>query len=342
MIRLIKRNSLIIIFVSILLFLSNVCMVNATEAPALALKPIYPKNQILDNGIFFVNTKPGTIQNLDLSLINLSSDKQVMTITPTSAYTTNGGAISYDNTKKFPKDKSLKYKFSNLSIKKKYTVSLAPNKATTIRTQVRIPKNHYKGIILGSLYVQPKVDEEYYKKSGASITNRFAIAMPVYLRDLNKKVVPKLTLGDVGFKQTNRNGIVYSHLYNEEPTTSTNMIMNNKIYRKGDPSHILSSSKETGMSLAPNSNFIYSNNVNSNLMIPGTYHIHIKAKDGNNNHWTIDKDFSVSFRQALEYDANKIWWWLILLILLILVIFILVYIIYKQNKKHKNVKYKDD
>ncbi|TPR37879.1 DUF3324 domain-containing protein [Apilactobacillus micheneri] len=340
-----KKNFLFLIF-SLLLFSSltlffNQSNVYATNAPALALKPIYPNNQIMKNGIFFVDTKPGDVQDLDLSLINLSNEKQDMIVYPTTAYTTNGGAISFDNTKRFPKDHSLKYKFSDLSIKKKYRVTLQPNKATTVKVQVRIPKKHYEGIILGSLYVKPKLDEAYYKQNGASITNKFAVAMPVYLRDRNIKVVPKLTLGKVGFKQQNRNGIIYSHLYNEQPTTSTNMTMSNKIYRKGDSSHILSSAKETGMSLAPNSNFTYDNYVNSNLMIPGTYHIHIDAKDGNNNHWKIDKDFNVSFEQALEYNAKKIWWWLIIIIILLILILLLVYIIYRQHKKHKTLEDKD-
>ena len=312
---------------------------NASQGPSIAVKPNYTKNQIKQDGVIFVQTKPGQTQQISLNIVNLSKSSQSFSIEPTTAFTSGGGAIALNPTKNLPVDKTLKYKFKDLvQDGKKQTINLGPNKSTNVNFNVKAPDKTYNGVILGGLYIKPQLPPEAAKLKGVSVNNKFALAMPVYLRDNNNQPIkPKLTAQTIKPGKVANQPVIYTKLANEKPTTINQMQIKDKIYRKSDPSKILSKSNQNGLSMAPNSNFNFTNQFGKNALLPGNYHLSLKASDNNGNKWTIEKDFHITITQAAINNANKNWWWIILLIILLILILILCYVLYRQHRKQKNL-----
>ncbi|USS90359.1 DUF916 domain-containing protein [Fructilactobacillus carniphilus] len=310
-------------------------VVHATPGPGVAVKPNYPATEIERGGSFFFKTKPGEPQTITMDVANLANYSQTLRIEPTTAYTSKDGAITY-NPGKVPHDKTLKYKMRDLIKEKKQVITVGANKTKQVSFTVVPPKKDYKGIILGALYVKTENKNDNVNANNININNKMALVMPVMIKSQDKKVNPKLTALSIKPNKSGSQTIINTKLANERPTTIQGLQIKDRIYRKGNPKKTLSKNKLYQLSMAPNSNFQTRNDFGKNALLPGTYHLSLRAHDENGNHWKIEKDFTVSIKDSVIYNNNN-WWWIALLIALLLIILLLLYLIYRQKKKQKEL-----
>ncbi|USS88061.1 DUF916 and DUF3324 domain-containing protein [Fructilactobacillus hinvesii] len=308
---------------------------NATPGPGVAVKPNYPATQIDKGGSFFFKTKPGEPQTITIDLANLANYSQTLTIEPTTAYTSKEGSITY-KPGKVPYDKTLKYKMRDLITEKKQKVTIPADRTKTVSFTVNPPKKDYKGVILGALYVKTENRNDNVNANNININNKMALVMPVMIKSQDKKVNPKLTVPSIKPDKSGSQTIINTKLANERPTTIKGLEIKDRIYRKGNPKKTLSKNQLYQLSMAPNSNFQTQNDFGKNALLPGTYHLSLRAHDQNGNHWKIEKDFTVSIKDSVIYNNNN-WWWIALLIALLLIILLLLYLIYRQKKKQKEL-----
>ncbi|USS93367.1 DUF916 and DUF3324 domain-containing protein [Fructilactobacillus ixorae] len=317
------------------LFALFVPIAHATPGPGVAVKPNYPSTQIQNSGSFFFKTKPGEPQVITVDLANLANYSQTLSIEPTTAYTSKDGAITY-KPGKMPYDRTLKYKMRNLVKEKKQTVTLGANQTKTVSFTVNPPKKDYKGIILGALYIKTENKNDNVNSNNVNLNNKVALVMPLMIKSQDKKVNPKLTVPKIAPNKSGAQTIIDTTLANERPTTIKGLEVKDRIYRKGNPKKTLAKNHQYQLSMAPNSNFKMQNDFGKNALLPGTYHLSLRAHDMNGNHWKIEKDFNVSIKDSVIYNNNN-WWWIALLIALFLIILLLLYLIYRQKRKQKEL-----
>lgn len=229
------------LFFSMLIFLS-LPAAKATPGPGIAVKPNYSNTQIEQTGSIFVRTKPGESQQISIQLVNLTNQTQKLTVSPTVAYTSKDGAITYQPGK-VPTDKTLKYKFNDLVKEQKKNVSLAPKQSQSVNFTVTAPEKQYKGIIMGSLYVKTGNIAQAENNNGVNINNKIALVMPVLLRSQDVGVKPKLTVPSIKPGQQGTQTVIKTKYANEKPTTIQQMKLKNKIYRKSNPKKNLEQSQ---------------------------------------------------------------------------------------------------
>ncbi|USS88944.1 DUF916 domain-containing protein [Fructilactobacillus cliffordii] len=324
-----------IAFFSFLFALVVPTAVNATPGPGIAVKPNYPSTQFDQGGSFFFKTKPGEPQTITMDVANLANYSQTLTIEPTTAYTSKDGSITY-KPGKVPYDRTLKYKMRDLVKEKKQKITVGANQTKKVSFTVTPPKKDYKGIILGALYVKTENRNDNVNANNVNLNNKLSLVMPIMIKSQDKKVNPKLTVPSIKPDKSGSQTLINTKLANERPTTIKGMTVTDRIYRKGNSKKTLSKNKQYQLSMAPNSNFNMQNDFGKNALLPGTYHLSLRAHDENGNHWKIEKDFNVSIKDSVIYNNNN-WWWIALLVALFLIILLLLYLIYRQKRKQKEL-----
>lgn len=303
----------------------------ASDVNGLAMQPVYPSNQIVKNGILNPRVKPGTKQNLSFNIINLSNQDEKITVQPNTAITSGGPAIDYSHNK-YNYDKSLKYNFGQIFSPKKLDLTVKSNKPTKVTFTANIPKNKFKGLLMGGFYITTS-QISYNTNSSTSLNNKYTYAMPVIMREDNVKSVPKLSLGDVTNGNSFKTPIITSSISNKEPAMIDRMSLDTTI--KDPNSNTILHKKSDNNSVAPNSNFKYVTPIdNKDNLDPGKYHIKIIAKSPEGK-WILEKDFTVTVGQYLgTIIQNNQWIWLILALIILLIISLIGYLIYRKRRRN--------
>ncbi|WP_419153854.1 DUF916 and DUF3324 domain-containing protein [Weissella viridescens] len=333
-----KYLSALIATFSIALFGLSSVHVSASNTPDLAIAPVYSANQRAKNGIFDLSVKPDTNQKLQLKIANLSKKDQKIEIVPTTAYTSNGGAIALDR-RKVPSEPSLKVKFTDLVDKKDQTkiVNIPANETKTVSFEIHIPKKPFDGVVVGGLHVQTIDGNEGTTKKGVSLKNRFAYSMAVVLKENKKTARGNIKLGTIKPGKVSNQIKIKSKFINDKPAVISGLRVKTQITEKGK-SKLVGETSQKGMSMAPNSNFTFLNNWRSNQIKPGTYHLKANFKTDDGQHWQVDKNFTVSVTEATVLNAHDHpWLKTALLVMLLLLLFVIAYVWKKEYEKRHNL-----
>lgn len=300
----------------------------------LALAPVYPQNQLVKNNIFDVHVVPRQRQKLTLKVINLANREQTIKVIPRTAYTNDAGNISLDR-QRIPVDKTLKQPFSQLVVEKSQRRKLAPGKVQYLTFTVKVPKHHFKGVILGGFYVQVLARKVHNRHKGVTISNRFAYAMPVVLKEQQQTARPKLQLGSIKKPAKLRQKIVVkSILHNPRPAIISGMKIDSTINRKRDGKKV-GQTHVKNYEMAPNSNFSFTNHWQNKSILPGIYRLRIDAK-AVNGRWHLERDFHITWRDSLGYynRAHPLVKYILLGLLLLLLLLIIV-LVYRRRQREQ-------
>lgn len=110
--------------------------------------------------------------------------------------------------------------------------------------------------------------------------------------------------------------------------------------------NVCSITYDSGMELAPNSNYGLAIDWEGKRLVAGEYKLNLVVTDAKGNEWIFNQDFDISSDQAK--DINKVTvdkdspgylsWWIYLLIgLIILLIIVVVVFVYKIKRKKKKI-----
>ncbi|MCT0947966.1 DUF916 and DUF3324 domain-containing protein [Weissella confusa] len=312
--------------------------ISASSAAGIAIAPVYPENQRAKTGTFNLRMTPNLKQTIYLKVVNFSDEKKDVTITATTAYTSDAGHISIDSVD-VPEENNLKVKFHTLVKKadREKTVTLAPNSATEVPFTLKMPKQMFDGLVMGGFQVQPVKPNDPLKHRGLGFQHSFSYNMPIVLKEDNVEAVPKLTLGDIKPGRVGNEIKVKSTIKNFKPSLITGLTIDSKITTKKSDK-VLGITHAKGMSVAPNSSFKFTNNWTNKKIYPGKYHYKAIAKDDLGHKWLLEKDFKISIPDAIVHNSNydpMYKYYIFAAILLLLLIMALWIWLYTKRKKKK-------
>ena len=147
------------------------------------VSPVYPANQADKTlGYFQLETPADSKGSLQVNVANLDPDKaRVFKVTPVAATTSDAGQINYTPSSAKP-DASAQYVVTQF-LTRSVMITLAPKTQKTVTFAYQIPKDGFKGTLLGSIYVLDTSSGEQ-KNKGFALNNRFAMVLGLAIRSL--------------------------------------------------------------------------------------------------------------------------------------------------------------
>ena len=299
--------------------------VQAAAGAEYTVAPIIPANQRSNVSSYFdLVVKPGTTQDLKLSVSNRTATSRRLRVSLETAFTQINGQVGYQPGA--PRDDSAQYWLSDLAPKPQ-TITLGGNATREVTVPVKIPQGGFRGVMLGSLYVIDLAKPTGGSGQGMQIRNRFATVVGVQLQTSAgalKEVAPHLRLLSVGAGIQNHAPGVLATVQNDRATYWGKMHFNAKVYRRGTRQVVLSRSANN-FSVAPNSHFNFGI-MGTKALDPGDYTLDLRVT-GPHGRWHFKRNFSILAAQAdrinhklgLKRQFVMPWWgWLLIALAVIL------------------------
>ncbi|BDR59580.1 DUF916 and DUF3324 domain-containing protein [Xylocopilactobacillus apicola] len=310
---------------------------------------ITPENQVDGiNGWFNVKVKPGDRQIFQLNVNNRSNQKIRVEVVPTDATTANSGERAY-----IPfsgqVDPSLKYRFPKLTQKsKKITIPAQDSKLVTFT--VDVPKGAKNQMIMGGFFVNQIGNNS--EKQTISKTQKQKVQLRSYynytiaaVMKIGKMPAPNLKLSSIAPGFQGGYAAFGARIQNEKANYISDVTVDAQVTKKGSQK-IVTSRKQSGVAMAPNSSFTYYMQLGKFSVSPGVYHLNLDAR-GAGKKWHFSKDFEVTRSQAKDLNNNNLLlpksylWLYILIAVVVLVLFVGVVIFFYfrgQNKARQRLE----
>lgn len=280
--------------------------ISQSEAAELnfSVQAIIPENQIDKKQSYFdLKMEPGQSQNLAVLITNNSAKDIVVNASANTATTNDNGIAAYDKTTKKPDD-SLRVNFSEIA-KVEPEISIPANSSVQEIVHISLPKESFKGVVLGGLVFSEKVmEDKKNQKTDNQITNRYAYTIAVQLTETNKEVTPNLKLKGVTAGQVNFRNVILAAIQNDQPTIIKNLKLKGAIYKKNSKK-VLYQTEATDRRMAPNSTFNFAIDLDNQEMKPGDYIFKGKASTGGRS-WTFSKEFKIKSSEAKTYNKKAV------------------------------------
>lgn len=339
---LLKKKSLIVIFglMFLVLGMGGFAQKVQAEGAEFTVTPEYGVGQTDKSlGYFSIKAENSQTYPLTVNVQNLNTkqandfDAQLV-----AASTSNNGNIVYTPGSQVMA-KSKAPLLPNLVAKadRKQSFTLEAGASKNITFNIKIPKNGFKGTILGSIYVKRTSSHETQKK-GFGINNSFAMTTPAIVsQDFDTKIMPKLSLTSAKLESGSGVPQVIGRIQNSEPVMFGQIKMNAWITKKDQSKKLYKKSAEK-LSMAPRSTFDYAIDTNNELLPKGQYTYHVKMVSGKKTfnlkrNFTVDGATREQVNETLINPDKGINWWLwgSLGILLVLVIALIAYLIGRKR-----------
>ena len=333
-----------------------------------------PKNQIDKNQSFFdVLLAPGATQELEVVLRNNTEKDLVMLASVNTAVTNDNGVVDYSwsvpfaqelakennqdpanltiDVEKIAYDSTLKVPLSTIATIAP-EIKVPANSETIAKVTVDMPKEAIKGVIAGGVYLSQKEDETENEETnqGVQIKNKFVYVVGVQLRqkaDISE-LLPELILdpAKISPTQVNYRNYLGVNLQNSEPIYIRDLKVDAQITKKGQKG-ILFETAETGLKMAPNSNFNFGINWNNQEFKGGKYRLQLKARSEDyDKEWSWDEEFTIASETAkklnqraveLEKDSNLLLYLIILALILLIILLVIAYLVKRHLDKKKEM-----
>lgn len=301
-----KRIRVILLgsFFIFLMGLTATLTVFAEEGSDFTVVPNYGAGQTnQDAGYFSIKAENEKTYPIKVTIFNLSKkEDNTFSIQLVQASTTNNGRIDYTPSKEN------KINSGDISIidlaeknKRKQQVTIKANESREVEINLKVPKEGFKGTLLGSIYVK-KMPKEQKEVEGIGVINAFAMTIPIIMsQDFDKKIAPQLELTDA--KLVSDTGVpkVVGEVSNFAPTMFGQIFVKAWV-TEGKKSDKLFESEADSYEMAPNSSFQFTLDTKNHLLKPGTYTYHMVMKSGEKT-FNLKRDFTVN--QKIREEVNK-------------------------------------
>lgn len=304
-----------------------------------SVTPIYPSNQIDSAaGYYKLKVTPGMEEQVQLAIQNTDNKKIRLKVTPNAAITNANGSIDYSNSTKKP-DRTLQYPLNKL-FSGAQTVTVDANSKKVVSFSLKAPQETFSGQILGGFYVV-QLDKQTSTPSqndkAVGLTNQISYVTGIQLISSETMPAPELKLNQVRAGLRNGHTALLANLQNIEANTIGEIKVKTEV-RRADQKKILFKSSNSGMSMAPNSNFDYAIGLQDQAIQAGKYHLDMTV-DSNKGKWHFSKDFTITAKDAKYYNSKAVgqtnpnWLLYSLIALLILIIIGLIILLFRRRNK---------
>ncbi|MFC6323562.1 DUF916 and DUF3324 domain-containing protein [Companilactobacillus baiquanensis] len=338
-------KKLSIMFTFLFLFVIGIFTVHPTTAQAANLNYTvsvdHPDNQVSSNISYFdLKVKPDDHQKLTIHIDNTDSTAHKYLISINRANTNSNGVIDYSKhgTKA---DSSLESDIEKMVPQPK-TVTVPANTNQAESFELNVPKNEFKGIVLGGIQVKSlDSNKQPVNKKGVTLNNQYAYVIGLQLQESSASIKPNINLNYVKSKQINYQNYIVANLQNDQPTLINKIDANARITKQGGEIAVYKLAKP-GLDMAPNSNFDLPVSTNNKPLKAGKYTLHLKLSTSTKT-WNFTKNFTISSTKAKQMNktavgetkSNNNWLMLTLIGILILIIIALMFVIIKNKNKNK-------
>ncbi|WP_206215440.1 MULTISPECIES: DUF916 and DUF3324 domain-containing protein [unclassified Enterococcus] len=299
--------------------------------------PEFQKNK--DVSYFDLQLQPDQQEEISIHLANSAKEKAVFDVDVNNAATNSNGVIDYGQTD-LKKDPSAKYVLNQLVTPKNQEVELQAGEAKDVTFKINMPKETFKGMILGGIHISKK-DDISEKTEGTAIRNKYAYVIGVKLQNDTESVAPELKLNFAKAGLQNSYTTVFANVQNPTPGIISKVKFDAKITKKGSKD-VLYETKKENMSIAPNTNFDFPISLQKDKIAAGDYTVTIDAQEGNHHKtWHLSTDFTIKSEKAKKINQEAVTedkgtdYLPIILVVGLLLLLIIAFLSYKLLKQKK-------
>ena len=313
-----------------------------------AIRALLPNTQIDPQVTYWVLQLKNGQQELNTQVINTGKKPITVTLQANDGITATNAKIVYDKPRATLYPKST-VSFSSLVVgPREKKVTLEPGKVKTVSFTIKAPQETgFSGIILGGIRSVAQVDSS--EKGNLMLHQQVQYYISVVLQGKDMNVSPRLQFGQHVTPRVNAGRMVLSI-----PTTNDKMINASQVTTKvvlvnKANNQVLEKTTQTGLSIAPNSQFNWAFPVKK--LASGNYRMHLTVSGRNVKSQTITRDFSISQVQArtaaaygqrpTQLNMGMIIVLAILIVLLLIGTWVLIYFFAVDTGRNKRLAWED-
>jgi len=316
----------------------------AADSVGYTVKASLPSNQLNKQaGYFDLLTQPRAQQHLTIYISNTSNRQQSFNVSVTQAITNDNGVIDYSQLK--PQlDQSLKVGIKDIfSRASNQKVTVPANARKQVTLTYTMPAKRLRGMILGGVYVEQVPGKTKKPTAHFTIQNAFAYAIGIELQESRQPVAPNLLLHQIQATQINRRNFVTANLQNPEPGIMQKLKINARVTKVG-ATQTLIRQQQSGLGMAPNSNFNFGIPWGTQNLPAGQYTLHLTAQAGKRD-WQFTRNFTIANRTVKRMNKTVLtptqqpnYWLYALLGLLIALLLAIIGYLWYRNRHQKSAK----
>lgn len=272
-------------------------------------------------------------QTINITIRNLTNDKQTLSVAPRTGYTNNLARIAY-NLNDVSKKTNPTIKLGEVLTGPK-TITLLPSQTKIVKYYITMPNKNYQGILIGALYFQNIKTAD--KKNAADKIHKVTLRINVR----NQK--SKATTANLSVKNTT---LTVNHSKNDSPAIK--LTLQNVTVEKISGATLTTSLSQNGnvlyqqtrknRTIAPKSTFDYFLNLNNQEVKPGNYQLEFKVITKSRT-WRYSTPLKISKTQATKINQtatiqnNDNLLWKLSLMAIIIIIFLTYYRPYRRTQR---------
>ncbi|CAD5900129.1 DUF916 and DUF3324 domain-containing protein [Carnobacterium maltaromaticum] len=307
-----------------------------------SVNPILSDNQKTENISYFdFELLPKEKKTIEIEISNQQVTGKEMTygIEVNTATTNINGVIDYTE-KDRKQDESLQISFLDI-VTVEPTVTVPRGETVRVPIQIEMPDETFEGILLGGITVT-ELDERS-ESEARQITNKFSYSIGIVLSQGDVSPPIELNLLGVTKSQMNSRTIISGTIQNSVASIVSNLEVDARIYRKNQDKPLFHR-VETGMRMAPNSNFDFGVGTNDQPLKAGQYVMNIVATVGEQT-WEWSEGFEITAKEAkelndaavaLEIDHTSVYLWIAVgLVFALLIVIVLLVLHYRGGNRNE-------
>ena len=287
------------------------------ETVGYSIHAVLPENQLPDsNSYFYLKVEPEQKQTLAVEITNDSDEAKKFKVEVNAASTNRNGLVVYDDPTVEP-DESLTYPMNEIAKPQKAEVEVPAHEKGRALIDVTVPKEAFKGILLGGVHVSMVADEdETSEQKAMGISNKYAYVLGLVLTEDEKSPLfgqSDLKLAGVKPEIDYGSKVLEAAIQNPNPEVFNELEVTGNIHKKGSTKKI-AEKKQSDIKIAPNSIFPYQLDWGIQTVEAGTYIFEAKAKAGDKE-WVFEEEFTITRQQARQLNKEAVikqvvpdWW----------------------------------
>lgn len=288
-----------------------------------------------NNGYFALKMPAKAETDLKVTIYNTGTTPETFNLAVNSGVTNLNTALDYAKT---PAK-------GTLSVPQK-EVTVAPGANTVVRVHLKLPDVSFAGKLLGGITVTRQIETNEKKTTG--LTDQFAYAVPIVIRQNDDAVTPKLTATHLKLLTANHNNNLVADIQNVTPIILNGVTLKSELVDQSG--RVVFSKTDSNHSIAPQSNFTYRSSLGNQSFASGRYTYRLTVTDNANHTWTWQQPLTLNQSQSdiinntAKHNTVKkpINWIIIGMIAMAVVIFLLLaavgYLLFKRSKQKSQTK----
>lgn len=278
---------------------------SSATAPEFSVKTILTENQRdVSVSYFDLLLDKGATEELQIEITNSSERELTVGLQATTAVTNINGLIDYTIDVEEPDD-SLKIDFKEITSIKENEIIIPSGESRILTALVQLPNEQvFDGILLGGLTISENGLSHGSTETENQITNRFVYSIAVMIAQNEETVHPDLSLKSVEVEQRNRRNIIVGNIQNRASTIVNHFDVEATIFKEGEANPLFHEER-VDMRMAPNSTLAYGVGTNNQPLSAGTYEMHMKATNGEEE-WEWIESFTITNEKAREMNNSAV------------------------------------